>query len=152
MNIRRADESDLKDIIAMYELLYSQLQSQGMPYELDPEQTFSSLTTQIRSKLFCILIAEDDSQNKLGFLSSSVSRIDRKLRGGLVGVINDVYLYPAGRGGGTASALLSEAEAWMRESGAQSAKCDVVVGNDEGLRFWHRHGYADVSISIHKSL
>lgn len=148
--IRQAVDADIDALVRMYGALYDMLSRQGMPYLLDRERTRDVLSAQIRSKLFCILVAEREQPQ--GFISASVSRIDRKLQGALVGVVNDIYLEPAARGEGTASALLLKAEAWMRAAGAASVQCDVVVGNEIGHRFWRAHGYQDVSVSTYKKL
>lgn len=152
MVVRRAEDADIDVITSMYSELYKYLQTCGLRHEADIEQIKNSLKSQIRSKLFCILVAEDGEKRLSGFISASVGRIDRRLRGGIIGIVNDIYVRPSERLSGAASALLDTAEGWMRESGAQSVTCDIIAGNEQGLKFWHKRGYANVSISAQKML
>ncbi len=151
MIIRPAQEADLPVLERMYAELYDMLSGVGMPYELDRDALADILSAQIRSRLFRLLLAENDGVC-IGFISAGVSRIDRKFKGGLVGVVNDIFVEPSARKSGAAAALLEEAESWMRESGAKSVKCDIIVGNEGGHKFWTAHGYSDVSFSAHKEL
>jgi L-amino acid N-acyltransferase YncA len=151
MAIRAAREGDLEAVLSLYVKLYDTLMGLGMRYELDGEKLREMLPSQMKSKLCHILVSEEDGEIN-GFISASVSRIERRLKGGLVGVINDIYVETQSRGKGTASELLKNAEEWMRSSGAQSATCDIVVGNENGRGFWRAQGYEDMSISTFKPL
>lgn len=151
MEIRQAQEADIPALEEMYGKLYELLAQAGMPYELDRDALGEILSAQIRSRMLRILVAEHEGIC-VGFLSAGLSRIDRKFKGGLIGVIHDVFVQPSARKLGAASALLEEAEAWMREAGATSVTCDIVVGNEDGHRFWASRGYGDVSFSAQKEL
>lgn len=151
MEIRRAQETDIPALEGMYGKLYDLLTQAGMPYELDRDALGEILATQLRSRMLRILVAEHEGAC-VGFLSAGISRIDRKFKGGLIGVIHDVFVEPSARKLGAASALLEEAEAWLREMGAKSVTCDIVVGNEGGHKFWASRGYGDVSFSAQKEL
>ncbi|HBR08726.1 MAG TPA: hypothetical protein DD735_07515 [Clostridiales bacterium] len=151
MVIRRAEDADIGALMGMYRRLYAHLKACGLCYEPDFEQIENALSAQIRARLFCVLVAEGGG-GLAGFISAAVSRVERRFKGGLVGVINDLYIEPSARGTGAASALADAAETWMRESGAESARCDIVAGNAGGFAFWHGRGYADASVAARKSL
>ena len=151
MNIRQAQEADIPALERMYGTLYDMLTEAGMPYELDSDALSEILSAQIRSRMLRLLVAEHEGAC-VGFLSAGISRIDRKFKGGLIGVIHDIFVEPSARKLGAASALLEKAECWMREAGAKAVKCDIVVGNEGGHRFWASHGYGDVSVSAQKEL
>lgn len=151
MEIRKASKEKIVELLEMYDELYKVLRSYGMPFELNNNQMKHILEVQLESKMYNILIAED-CEESIGFISASISKIDRKLVGGMIGTINDIYVHNEARGRGIASALLSETEEWFRRVDVRTVKCDIVVKNDSALGFWRSHGYLDMSISALKSL
>jgi len=151
MVARQARIDDTDRIINMYEELYAHLTDSGFSYDPDIEHIRNSLPSQIQSKLYLILVAEQDGET-IGFLSACLHRADRKFKSSLIGVVNDIFVYPGQRGKSAGAMLVREAESWMCENGAQSVQCNVVAGNSSALTFWRNHGYADAVIITSKSL
>ncbi len=152
--IRDGRPEDLETVVGLYRALYAELEGYGLIFSLEEEGLERALETQLRSKLCLVAVAEEEGE-LVGFLSAGVVRMDRKLSyegRSAMGLIHDLYLTPAARGRGTASALLDRAEGWMREAGAEVAECQVVRGNTLGAAFWSRRGYDPVSVTRAKPL
>lgn len=54
-----------------------------------------------------------------------------------------MVLEPAQRGQGTGSSAYRELEAWARSEGFQRIRIGVLFSNDDGLRFWRKHGFLE---------
>ena len=52
-----------------------------------------------------------------------------------------MWLHPALRGSGAASALVQAVFAWAEEHGASSIRLNVIDGNDHARRLYERHGF-----------
>ena len=154
MLIRNALESDVPVIGELYEKMYDTLRDCGFPYALDAEALADVLKTLCKSRLCCLLAAEDESRI-VGFISAALLRLDRKLKNedsAPVGIINDVFVLPELRGRGIASALCDAAEDWMRESGAKTVRAEVVSGNTGAFGFWKKRGCSDLYTVVSRGL
>lgn len=61
---------------------------------------------------------------------------------GLTAEIDEFFIRPGFRGGGTGARMLRTAEEAFRAAGCTNASLQVGRGNDAGRRFWLRQGYA----------
>jgi ribosomal protein S18 acetylase RimI-like enzyme len=52
-----------------------------------------------------------------------------------------MWVHPALRGSGAASALVQAVLAWAEGRGASSVRLDVIEGNDRARRLYERHGF-----------
>jgi len=52
-----------------------------------------------------------------------------------------MWVHPALRGSGAASALVQSVLAWAESRGANSVRLDVIEGNDRARRLYKRHGF-----------
>ena len=52
-----------------------------------------------------------------------------------------MWVHPALRGSGAASALVEAVLAWAEEQGASSVRLDVIDGNDRARQLYERHGF-----------
>ncbi|WP_257300026.1 GNAT family N-acetyltransferase [Haloarchaeobius sp. FL176] len=59
------------------------------------------------------------------------------------GLVSNLYVVPGYRGAGRGAALLSAAEAALRERGADVVQLEVMADNARALSFYSEQGYAD---------
>jgi GNAT superfamily N-acetyltransferase len=98
-----------------------------------------------------ILIGRDASGVAVGCINASIRR-DYGLFDELVGWIDDAFVREEHRGHGLGNLLLSHAEAWHRANGVCDVRLQALIGNDLGLEFWHRHGFAPLIETMRKTL
>ena len=60
--------------------------------------------------------------------------------GDRIGVVESLAVLPSERGGGLGTLLLDSAEAALAALGAQDVFIEVLVGNDDAIRFYERRG------------
>lgn len=154
MVIRKAEERDIPEIVRLHGEMYETLARCGFPYALDDEALLEVIATLQRSRLCCLMVAEEEGR-VVGFISAALTRLDRKLKNedkSPVGIINDVYTVPEVRGRGTAAALCAAAEDWMRENGVLRCRAEIVSGNENAFAFWKKLGYTDMYTVVSKEL
>src|SRR5690554_4957902 len=61
---------------------------------------------------------------------------------GLTAEIDEFFIRPSFRGGGTGARMLRTAEEAFRAAGCTNASLQIGRSNDAGRRFWVRQGYA----------
>lgn len=61
--------------------------------------------------------------------------------GGLTAEIDEFFVAPEGRGGGTGGRLLAAAEAEFIRAGCRNSSLQLARGNAAARRFYARHGY-----------
>ena len=154
MLIRNALETDIPALAELYGKMYDTLGDCGFPYALDTETLADVLKTLCKSRLCCLLTAEEEGK-AVGFISAALLRLDRKLKNedsAPVGIVNDVFVLPELRGRGVAAALCDAAEDWMRENGAKTVRAEVVSGNRGALGFWKKRGCTDLYTVVSRGL
>ena len=154
MNIRQAEKKDLDSICIQYENMYTILQGFGFPYSVNEGIIVDILDVFIKSKLYCVVVAEQD-EIICGFICASINKLDRKLETETekyVGIINDIYVEEQYRGRHIAQQLLEYAEEWIDELGINSVRADIVTNNTSAFNFWSKQGYAPLYTSVYKNL
>lgn len=155
MIIRRAEEKDLEPLLDLYDQLYDILiREHGFPFAFSRDENKAVLSIQIRSKLCCIFVAEQDD-GLVGFVHGSISKLDRRLSyegQKAIARIDDVYVSPETRGSGVADALMQEAEAWFRSEEIAGVESYIVSGNQQSLRFHQKRGFATIASRTIKPL
>lgn len=155
MIIRRAEERDLEQLLDLYDRLYDILiHEYGFPFDFSRAENAAVLTVQIKSRLFCIFVAEENEKLN-GFVHGSISKLDRRLSYNgqkAIARIDDVYVSPEARGNGAASALMQEAEAWFRSEEVVVAESYIVSGNQQSMRFHNKRGYEAIASRTFKKL
>jgi ribosomal protein S18 acetylase RimI-like enzyme len=68
------------------------------------------------------------------------------------GIVHNVYVRAAERGGGIGHALLTEAEATLRGEGADAVSLQAMAENEEARRFYRRHGYEPHRVELEKPI
>src|SRR5215212_1985050 len=84
------------------------------------------------------LIARDDDGRALGFATIFWSW--STLRAARIGVMNDLFVHPDGRGGGYAEALIAACVDHARERGAVSVGWQTATDNDRAQAVYDRVG------------
>ncbi|WP_255195603.1 GNAT family N-acetyltransferase [Halorarius litoreus] len=110
--------------------------------------------TQARESLLrhaltgCLLVARDDG-DLVGFVSfypeggSFEQDVQR-------GIIENIYVVPERRGEGIGSELLAAAEARLVDDGAEVLALEAMAANEDALRFYRRHGYAEHRVELER--
>lgn len=97
----------------------------------------------LRSRSCCIGVAENGSE-VVGFVFAEVERGAglRRDEAGL-GWIHELFVDPAFRRRGVANALLALVDEFFEQRCPARVSVRVESGNEEGLRFWLRRGFAE---------
>lgn len=155
MIIRRAEERDLEPLLDLYDQLYDILiREHGFPFTFSRDENKAVLSIQIKSRLCCIFVAEQDDA-LLGFVHGSISKLDRRLSyegQKAIARIDDVYVSPQTRGTGVANALMQEAEAWFRSEEVAGVESYIVSGNQQSLSFHQKRGFEIIASRTIKQL
>ena len=64
------------------------------------------------------------------------------------GVIDGLFVDPAGRGSGIGRRLVTAGMAWLRDMGIQRVELQV-LGNNSALSFWERVGFRTFKMSMY---
>lgn len=82
----------------------------------------------------------------------AVVRTESLRDGGVLGVIDDVYVEPEARGVGVGEALMDGIEAWCRDRGCVGIDGLALPGNRETKNFFERFGLVARAIIVHRPL
>ena len=92
----------------------------------------------------CRLGVADTGTELVGFVFAEVTGGERRLRGDSgAGWIHELYVEPAQRRQGVATALLALACEFFKARGGGRISVRVENGNEDGLQFWLRRGFAE---------
>ncbi len=111
----------------------------------DYEQQLRMAARQPAERLWVL----EDGSEVCGFVWAALitTMIDRCL-----GYIKNVYVSPQWRGQGYGQKLLSIAEQWCRDAGAEKAALDASVNNEEAMAFYQRAGYQVTRLRMEKPI
>ena len=155
MIIRKAEQQDIDSLLDMYDRLYDILQGEyGYPFRLSRQENREVLSIRLHSKLCNIIVAEDNNI-LVGFVHTSISKIDRRFtfkNQKLIGRIDDIYVNEYVRGLGVAQNLLDKAEEWLREKDIEVIESYILERNERSLRFHQKGGYQVLSLRTYKVL
>jgi ribosomal protein S18 acetylase RimI-like enzyme len=101
-----------------------------------------------------VLVAESEDQ-PVGFILFGVDQemgtyVPEETRS--MGRISDLWVEPASRGSGAARALISAAEARLREAGLKRVEIYAVAGNARAIKLYQTLGYGPYEVSLAKGL
>lgn len=85
-----------------------------------------------------IYLAEDSTGQIVG---QAIVRIERDEAAEPFGYFSTLYVEPSSRRQGLATALLNQAEEWVREQGLPKIIYNTAHYNDRLLKLFHRHGF-----------
>jgi GNAT superfamily N-acetyltransferase len=97
------------------------------------------------------LLARNSTGRAIGFINGEVAR-DFAIFEEATGHISNAFVVDEERRHGVGVALLARFEDWCLEQGADEIRLEVAHGNDVGLNFWQKSGYAVSMHEMRKSL
>jgi ribosomal protein S18 acetylase RimI-like enzyme len=139
VDIRSAGASDVEAITALYIELkrhHARLQPDNPRYKVAEERWAQIAHASIENPEEAVLVAEA-AGGVVGFVRLSFTARPW----GKACEINTLVVGEASRGGGVGRALMVAAERTAAEGGAQGVRLDILVGNDDGARFYEELGY-----------
>lgn len=152
--IRSAAEADLEALVPMFSAYLGGLGDLGMRYDPCYAGVADLLFGRVKSRRALLAVAEEDGAI-LGFLCVSISRMSGEYLcegESVVGHVDDIYVVPAHRGRGIATALADRAEAWLAEAGVGAVQLHVLFENPAGNAFWRKRGMEPMAALCYKKL
>jgi ribosomal protein S18 acetylase RimI-like enzyme len=128
--VRPALAADAERVAAIWEEGWREVHPGEVPDALLAVRTSASFRERATERLADTLVAEADGE-VVGFTMTDHDEVDQ------------VYVAPAGRGTGAATALLVAAEQRIRDAGHRTAWLAVVSGNARARAFYARQGWVD---------
>lgn len=152
--IRPMKAEDLSSVSSLYREMYQEQAQMGMLHRFRESEVEAMLSSQLKSKLFMIYVAERNEQLG-GFIIGGLSRFGSKFSYGeqpLFGCIHDLYISRSMRQSGIGQQLLHTVENVFRDEGIELIELQVLENNEAGQSFWKRNGYNDVVRMMYKKL
>jgi len=152
INVRRAGNSDLAELIRLYRLLEAEM---GELHEMWPiadgvdEPVAASLATRLASEHHHIYLGCIDDV-PLGFLAARLGSLLPQAGAEQVGIIDLIFTEPEARDVGIAEAMLDVALEELSAQGAQRFDAPVLPGHRRAKNFFERSGFSARSITMHR--
>lgn len=137
--IRRAEERDVRAIAALYVELkrhHARLQPDNPRYQVGEQRWGEIARANIENPNEEVLVA-DAGGATVGFARISFS----ERPWGRAAEVNTLVVSESHRGSGVGKELMGAAERVAAEAGAKGVRLDILVGNDDGARFYEELGY-----------
>lgn len=99
----------------------------------------------------CLLALARDGDKTLGHLVGKLVG-PNDLRSVTVAVLESIRVDPAARNAGVGTALVDHFFGWARANGADHASVTAFAGNEGAQRFYVRHGFAPMSVTLRTGL
>lgn len=106
-------------------------------------------TQLVASKDSICLIAQDDLRN-IGYLAAGPKKID--FRNSRYAEIYNMGVTPEYRKKGIGKLLMDKCAEWAKSNGYQKLIVTSYIANTGAVRFYRKNGFADIDISLEKSL
>jgi ribosomal protein S18 acetylase RimI-like enzyme len=116
-----------------------------------PEGYGSFLGTQLKKKDVRVIVAERGGQ-VVGYAYMGVEGYDWMSLRGPAGMLHDIVVDPAHRGGGVGRQLLDAALAWLTERGAPRVVLDTAFPNVAAQRLFERAGFRRTMVEMTREL
>lgn len=152
-SIRPAGLEDLPAAAALWQQLDAYHRSLGLafPEVADAPQKWADSFQRTLGRFSFLWLAEQGG-GAVGFLMARIKQSPAYLGGKQIGEISDLYVAPVARGAGAATQLAQAAMQKFAELGVYSVEVQVQAGNDDGLAFWHKQGFATDLTLVRKGL
>ncbi len=99
----------------------------------------------------CLLALARDNDRTLGHLVGKLAKPDG-LRIVTFAVLESIRVDPTARNRGVGTALVSHFFDWARKNDAARASVTAFAGNEGAQRFYVRHGFAPMSVTLRTTL
>jgi GNAT superfamily N-acetyltransferase len=99
----------------------------------------------------CLLLLARDGDATLGHLVGKLAA-PNDLRTVAVAVLESIRVDPAARNAGVGTALVGRFFDWARANGAHHASVSAFAANEGAQRFYVRHGFTPMSVTLRTSL
>jgi GNAT superfamily N-acetyltransferase len=150
---RAAVPEDLATIVSLAEAAAAELRDQkGGPVWWRRERRQGDLASALRAA-----VGAPDQEVAVGTLDGTVigyavARIERLADGGLLGVLEDIYVDPGARAVGVGEALMDHVLAWARHQGCFGVDSLALPGDRATKNFFESFGLVARGIIVHKPL
>ncbi|MFN3596315.1 MAG: GNAT family N-acetyltransferase [Rubricoccaceae bacterium] len=155
VRIRRARPSDGEAACGLWAALHREHEAQDARYRLSEDAALRWMTdfrTWARDDGYRVFLAEAAREGTpavpVGLLTAHLAEPAPVYAPLLFVYVNDLYVVPGFRRAGVARALLGEAEAWARATGAAEIRAGVLARNAAARAFWARAAAADYSVTV----
>jgi GNAT superfamily N-acetyltransferase len=150
---RPATHEDLPRIAELAELAVAELiGSKGGAVwarrEARPTPYLDSLQSDLQAPDRCVVVGEIIG----AIVGYGVVRAEPLRDGGVLGVVDDIYVEPQAREVGVGEALMDAIEAWCRSRGCIGIDALALPGNRETKNFFETFGLVARAIVVHRSL
>jgi GNAT superfamily N-acetyltransferase len=151
--IRSAALEDLPAAAALWQRLDEYHRSLGLafPHVENASALWADSFRRTLGRFSFIWLGEEAGQ-ALALLSARVKQSPAHLGAVQVGEISDLYVDEAARGSGLAARLVQTAMIKFAELNVHSVEVQVQAGNQGGLDFWIKHGFAHDLTLVRKVL
>ncbi|TYT61577.1 GNAT family N-acetyltransferase [Natrialba swarupiae] len=150
MIVEPATPDDLEAITELWVRLARDQCSHGSYVRPDPNRTTMRETLAAYQATDGLLVARVDGEI-VGFASFSVEHGALELEA-TRGSLSNLYVEPDYRGRGIGSALLEAVEAAFEARDVEVLVLEVMAENEEARRFYRRHGYDPLRVTMERSL
>jgi GNAT superfamily N-acetyltransferase len=150
---RTAGPEDIPGVLPLAEAAAAELRGQkGGAVWWRRERCQGDLGDALRSA-----VGSDDHEVAVGTLDGTVigyavARRERLADGGLLGVVEDIYVDPGARAVGVGEALMDHVLAWARDQGCFGVDSLALPGDRATKNFFESFGLVARAIVVHKPL
>lgn len=150
VEIERANADDLEAIADMWvDLARGQRAHDSYVRAADNREAMRE-TLAAHQSAGGLFVARADGR-PVGFASSSIERGTLALDA-TRGTLTNLYVEPDYRNRGVGSALLETVESAFAEADVDAVILEVMADNDDARRFYRRHGYDPLRVTMHRRL
>ena len=152
VTIRRAQQSDLEQLLALWQEL-AELHADLLPeFALAPAQEQSvraHLAELLRDDNERIFVAEENGA-LIGYINGAVRENPPVFTERHIGYIADAIVTARSRRRGVGEQLVQTMDAWFRERGVRIIHLGAATGNPIAQQFWRKMGFAEYMTQMRK--
>ncbi len=149
----RTTENDLiyKQLIQLFLEMYTFLNKTGLSQNLAPngEVLWLNSIKKFLGKLNVVYIAMNDGE-VIGFCSGNIRLNPSFLSSQKIGYLSQIYITPSYRNLNLGKALSLEVENWLIKNKVKQIGLEVLIKNEDAMRFWSKMGYTTEYVMMKK--